>query len=250
MTAAVSAGDVAVITGAANGIGAAIARRMSADGLHVVLADIDDEAGTELAAALGGIFVHTDVTDPDANTRLVERALDEHGRIDLVHLNAGVSTGTWFGDDFDLDAYRRAMAVNLDGVVHGVQAVLGHLLAAGSGQIVVTASMAALTPVPFDPIYGANKSAVVSLVRSLGALHAASGVRINALCPSFAETDIIADIRDHLVDTGFPILDVDDVVRAFLGIVHGEDTGQAWFVVPGRQSEPFSFRHVPGPRAD
>lgn len=242
------AGKVAVITGAANGIGAAAATRLAGLGAQVVLGDVDDVVGEELAGRLGATFVHTDVTDPEADDALVARTLELHGRVDVVHLNAGVSTGTTFGPDFDPVAYRRAMAVNLDGVVYGVQAAIGPLLAQGSGQIVVTASMAGLTAVPFDPVYGANKTAVVGLVRSLGALYANEGIRVNALCPSFAETDIIADIREFLVDTGFPILDVDDVVDTFMAIVTGEGTGNAWFVVAGRDSQPFEFRNVPGPR--
>lgn len=242
-------GAVAVVTGAANGIGAAVARRLGAAGARLVLADVDAEAGTALAGELGGMFVPTDVSDLDANLALVERCLHAHGRVDLVHLNAGISSGFGVDEHFDLEGYRRAMGVNLDGVVFGLRAAIGPMLAQGSGQIIVTASMAGLTPVPFDPIYGANKSAVVSLVRSLGALHAGSGVRVNALCPSFADTAIIAGIRAHLVETGFPILDVDDVIDAFWSIATGTGTGECWFVVPGRESEPFGFRNVPGPRA-
>ena len=241
-------GRVALITGAANGIGAAVARKLAGLGAQVVLADLDVGAGNALAEELDGLFVETDVRDFDANAAMAAAALDAHGRIDLVHLNAGVSSGVAFGAGFDLDAYRRAMAVNLDGVVFGVQAVIDTLIAQGSGQIVATASMAALTPVPFDPIYGANKSAVASLVRSLGALHADAGVRINALCPSFADTDIITGIRQYLIDTHFPILEVDDVIEAFMAIVTGAGSGDCWFVVPGRTSEPFGFRNVPGPR--
>lgn len=241
-------GAVAVITGAANGIGAAAARRLASWGARVVVADIDQAAGTALADELGGMFVATDVTDPDANKALVGAALDTFGKIDLTYLNAGISSGTNIGSELDVERYRRAMGVNLDGVVFGIAAVVDTLVARGAGQIVVTASMAGLTPVPFDAIYGANKSAVVSLVRSLGALHAASGVRINALCPSFADTDIITEIRDHLIETDFPILTVDAVIDAFSSIITSDGTGECWFVVPGRLSEPYGFRNVPGPR--
>jgi len=241
-------GDVAVITGAAHGIGAAVARKLASLGARVVVADLDVDAGSAVASDVDGIFVETDVRDLDANVALMQRALDAHGRIDLVHLNAGIPSGTGFGAGFDVEIYRRAMAVNLDGVVFGVQAAIDALVAQGSGQIVATASMAGLTPVPFDPVYGANKAAVVSLVRSLGGLYADAGVRVNALCPSFADTDIITDIRQFLVDTRFPILDVDDVIDAFMAIVGGTGTGECWYVVPGRASEPFTFRNVPGPR--
>ncbi|MFC6936081.1 hypothetical protein ACFQHO_41200 [Actinomadura yumaensis] len=71
---------------------------------------------------------------------------------------------------------------------------------------------------------------------------------MNALCPSFADTDIIVPLKGHLQETGFPILDVADVVEAFMAILDGEGTGEAWFVVPGRESAPFAFRGVPGPR--
>jgi NAD(P)-dependent dehydrogenase (short-subunit alcohol dehydrogenase family) len=242
-------GSVAVITGAANGIGAAVARRLASSGAQVVLADLDVAGGRAVADELGGIFVETDVRDLDANRALAQTALDTHGKIDLVHLNAGIPSRTGFGSGFDLDAYRRAMAVNFDGVVFGVQATIDTLVAQGSGQIIATASMAGLTPVPFDPIYGANKSAVVSLVRSLAGAYADAGVRINALCPSFADTDIITDIRQFLVDTKFPILEVDDVIATFMAIAESDGTGECWFVVPGRTSEPFGFRNVPGPRA-
>ena len=250
MTATDFAGAIALVTGAANGIGAAVARRLTASGAKVVLADVDVDSGEALAAELDTLFVPTDVRDYDANLAMVRAVLDAHGRLDLVHLNAGISTGTNVGEGFDPDSYRRAMAVNLDGVVFGIQAAIETLLAQGSGQIVATASMAGLTPVPFDPIYGANKTAVVSLVRSLGALYASSGVRVNALCPSFADTDIISGIREFLVDTEFPILEVTDVIEAFWSIVTGEGTGECWYVVPGRTSEPFGFRNVPGPRKD
>lgn len=241
-------GTVAVITGAASGIGAAVARNIVSLGGSVVLGDVDTDGGGALAAEVDGIFVETDVRDLDANRALAAAALDAHGRIDLVHLNAGIPSGTVFGPEFDESAYRRAMAINLDGVVFGVQATIDTLLAQGSGQIIVSASMAGLTPVPFDPFYGANKSAVVSLVRSLAELYAESGVRINAVCPSFADTGIIADIRQFLIDSSFPILEVDEVIDTFLSIATGSGTGECWYVVPGRTSAPFEFRRVPGPR--
>lgn len=168
----------------------------------------------------------------------------------MVYLNAGVSAGMGLRDDFDLATYRRIMGINLDGVVFGIHAALPALIERGGGVIVATASMAGLTPAPFDPLYAANKTAVVGLVRSLADVATEHGVRINALCPSFADTDIITDIRSFLVETRFPILDVAAVVDAFLAICDGGGSGECWYVVPGRTSEPFRFRNVPGPRVD
>ncbi|MFB4319440.1 SDR family oxidoreductase [Actinomadura sp. 21ATH] len=242
------AGKVALITGGSNGIGAAVARRLAGLGARVVLADIDEERGGALAAELDGRFVRCDVREPADSAAAVAAAVDAYGGLDLAFLNAGVSTGTGLDGDFDLALYRRAMAINLDGVVYGVHAALPALRARGGGDIIATASMAGLTATPFDPIYGANKAAVVGLVRALGPAHAEEGIRVNALCPSFADTDILGGIKDHLAETGFPILEVGKVVEAFMAILDGDDAGEAWFVVPGRESGPFKFRGVPGPR--
>ena len=113
-----------------------------------------------------------------------------------MHLNAGVGSGCGVGDDFDLALYRRAMGANLDGVVFGTHAALPALRARGGGAIVATSSLAGLTGVAYDPLYAANKHAVVGLTRSLGPLLAEEGIRFNAVCPGFAESAIIEPIRD------------------------------------------------------
>lgn len=241
-------GKVALITGGSNGIGAAVARRLVGEGARVVLADVDVDAGTKLAEELDGAFVRCDVREPADSEAAVATAVERFGGLDIAFLNAGIAGGGGVGDDFDLAAYRRAMGVNLDGVFFGVHAALPALRARGGGNIIATASMAALTATPFDPVYGANKAAVVGLVRALGPTLGEEGIRVNALCPSFADTDIIASMKGHLQETGFPILDVADVVEAFMRVLAADRTGEAWYVVPGRPSEPFKFRGVPGPR--
>ncbi len=242
-------GGVALVTGGSNGIGAAVARRLRTSGVNVVLADVDEAVGQDLAADLGATFVRCDVREPDDLTAAVDAAVSTYGRLDLVHLNAGVTTGCGVGDDFDVELYRRAMAINLDGVVYGIHAALPVLLASGGGQIIATASMAGIVAPPLDPIYVANKHAVVGLVRSLAAEYESHGIAINALCPSFADTSIIEGIRSYLEETHFPILEVSDVVDAFFSIIAAGRTGECWYVVPGRESEPFEFRHAPGPRS-
>jgi len=241
-------GKVALITGGSNGIGAAVARRLAGHGAHVVIADVADDAGTQLAAELGGHFFHCDVRELAESEAAVAAAVEQFGGLDLAFLNAGVTTGCGVGDDFDLERYRRAMAVNLDGVVFGVHAALPALKARGGGTIVATASMAGLAPVALEPIYSANKHAVVGLARSLGELLAPDHIDVHALCPSFAHTALIADIRSFLDGVGFPILEVEAVVDTFMAMLDADTTGDAWFVVPGRESEPFRFRNLPGPR--
>src|SRR5690606_38610554 len=96
--------------------------------------------------------------------------------------------------------------------------------------------------------YVANKHAVVGLIRSLGLAHAEEGIRVNAVCPGFADTPLIAGGRELLESAGFPILTVDEVVAAFEAVIDGTGTGECWYVQAGRPSAPFEFRRVPGPR--
>jgi NAD(P)-dependent dehydrogenase (short-subunit alcohol dehydrogenase family) len=241
-------GKVALITGGSNGIGEGVARYLAARGARLVLADIDDARGMAVAEELGGRFIHTDVTEPADSTAAVAFAVATFGELHLAHLNAGVTSWCGMGDDFDAEAYRRAMRINLDGVVYGIAAARPAIIASGGGTIVATASMAGLVAAPLDPIYAANKHAVVGLVRSIGAGYAAEGVKVHALCPSFAYTNIIKGSEQTLLDMGFPIIEVSDVVAAFARILESEASGECWYVVAGRESEPFRFRNAPGPR--
>jgi NAD(P)-dependent dehydrogenase (short-subunit alcohol dehydrogenase family) len=238
---------VALVTGGASGLGRATCLALAEAGVEVVVADLNEEAGREVADQVGGHFVRTDVSDLDANAAAVEFAKQHAGGIDLAFLNAGVATGCGIGDDFDLELYRRAMGANLDGVVFGAHAVLPALRERGGGAIVATSSLAGLTGVPLDVIYSANKHAVVGFVRALGPAVAHEGIRVNAICPGFAESALVAPIRDALVDAGFEIIPAEDVAAVVLDLFAGDMAGECWFVQPGRVAA-FQFRSVPGPR--
>ena len=136
-------GKVALVTGASSGIGAAVARRLASLGAHIVAADIQEDAGQAIADELDGAFVRCDVRAPADSEAAVATAVERFGGLDLVHLNAGISTGTSPGPDFDLEQYRRAMSINLDGVVFGVQAALPALRARGAGAVIATACLLA-----------------------------------------------------------------------------------------------------------
>ncbi|MGH7866507.1 MAG: SDR family NAD(P)-dependent oxidoreductase, partial [Candidatus Dormibacteraceae bacterium] len=108
------------------------------------------------------------------------------------------------------------------------------------------ASIAGLLPTALDPIYGANKSAVVGLVRALGPSWADHRVRVNALCPGFADTEFIDGVRDLLADTGIEVMDPETVVDVFMTILTSDSTGECWPVLPGLPSQPFQFAEIPG----
>jgi NAD(P)-dependent dehydrogenase (short-subunit alcohol dehydrogenase family) len=238
---------VALVTGGASGLGRATCLALAQAGAEVVVADLDEAGAHEVAAAVGGHAIAIDVADLEANRAAVAFAVEQAGGLDLAFLNAGVSSGCGVGDDFDLALYRRAMGANLDGVVFGTHAVLGALRARGGGAIVATASLAGLTAVPFDPLYAANKHAVVGLARSLGPALAGEGIRFNAVCPGFADSAIIAPIRAELQAAGVAIIPAETVAATVLRLFTGDASGECWFVQPHREPAPFAFRGVPGP---
>lgn len=238
-------GSVALVTGGASGIGAAVARRLAASGARVVIADVDTAGGQAVATSIDGLFVRTDVSRLVDNEAAVTAAVERYGALDVVFLNAGVSAGGNLVEDFDADEYRRVRAINLDGVVYGVHAARGALATQGHGTIIVTSSLAGLFDSAFDPVYAATKHAVVGLVRSLAHVLAGQGISINAVCPTFVDTPILGDGLPYIIEAGVAVLDADRVAAAVEAIVAGGGTGQAWTVVPHEDPAPFVFPDAP-----
>ncbi len=237
---------VALITGAASGIGAAVARRLAAGGARCVLVDLDGEGLERLAKEVGGVWLAADVSDPDASLEAVALAERHHGRLDLVHLNAGVAGGVDFAN-FDLERYRKVVGVNIDGVVFGVRAAVPLLQRSGGGAVVATASLAGLVGFSGDPVYTMTKHAVVGLVRALAEPLAAQNIRISAVCPGFTDTPLVAAAREMFVSAGFPLLDAEDVAAAVESAFYAETSGTLLVVQPGRQPVPYRYAGVPGP---
>jgi NAD(P)-dependent dehydrogenase (short-subunit alcohol dehydrogenase family) len=196
-------GKVAVITGGASGIGKAVAQRAAAEGMRIVVADIEEgplkDAANELtnqgAEAIG---VVTDVSDAASVRSLRDAALDRFGAVHLVHNNAGVGLGGPIWDVTEED-WRWILGVNLWGVVHGVATFVPLLIEQGEGHVVNTASIAGLTTAAFLGPYNATKQAVVAisetLFKDLQALEAPIGVSV--LCPGFVQTRIAESDRNR-----------------------------------------------------
>jgi NAD(P)-dependent dehydrogenase (short-subunit alcohol dehydrogenase family) len=190
-------GAVAIVTGGASGIGAALGRALARRGSTVVLADRQRDAAARLAAALrpdGGVAeaVELDVRDGAAVEALVADVVGRYGRIDYVFNNAGVGVGGAVRD-YTLDDWRYVVEVNLMGVIHGAHAAYGRMIAQGFGHIVNTASMAGWMPTPYMTVYGTTKHAVVGLSRSLRIEGGSHGVQVSVLCPGVIRTPLLVD---------------------------------------------------------
>lgn len=241
-------GKVAVVTGAASGIGRACATRFATEGATVVAVDIAEEAVRAVAADLGGTAVRADVSKT-ADWGAVVESVRNLGGVDAVYLNAGVTTDE--GDITALtdDQYRRIVSVNIDGVVFGARALVPELVDRGGGALVATASLAGLVAFAADPIYALTKHAVVGLVRALALRLADGGITVNAVCPGIVDTPLVGgEVRDLLAASAFPLISPDAVADAVLGCVLGSATGQAVVVQAGREALPFRFARPPGPR--
>ena len=218
----------ALVTGAASGIGHAIAERLRAEAYDVAALDVAE----------------LDVSDPAAWS-LATAGL---ASLDVACLNAGVISGTSSIADLSDEQYRRILGVNVGGTVFGVRALLPALEAAG-GKVVVTASLAGLTTMPKDPIYAGTKHFLIGFVRSVAPELAERGISINAVCPGIVSTPLLGDDgRAALEAAGFPLLAPEDVAEAVAAVLDAGGTGEAWVVQPGRAPEPYRFHGVPGPR--
>jgi NAD(P)-dependent dehydrogenase (short-subunit alcohol dehydrogenase family) len=214
----------AIVTGGASGLGAAMVARLRAEEMEVEVLDLT---------------TGFDVADPEH--------WDTVGPVDVACLNAGVLGGPSDPAEITLDGYRRAMSVNVDGVVLGVRR-LARVMPSG-GRIVVTASLAGLTAMPDDPVYAATKHAVVGFVRSVAPTLAGRGISINAVCPGIADTPMLAGAAREAIDAaGFPVLAASDVADAVWLALQSGVTGHAWAVQPGRPPVDFRFPNVPGVR--
>ena len=189
--------QVAVVTGAARGIGRGIASVLAAEGARVVVVDVDAELGAATAAELGGIAVAADVTDGASVESMAARVVDDLGRIDILAANAGVYPFADL-DALDEQVWNGVMDLNVGGAVRSVRACLPVMRARGYGRIVLTSSITGpITGQPGFAHYGASKAAMLGFMRSAAVELARSGITINAVLPGNVSTPGFADTSEE-----------------------------------------------------
>ena len=182
-------GKTAAVTGGADGIGYAIAERLSDEGAQVAVLDIK-QPGT----AAGTLGVEVDVSDPHAMQTGLQAVVDHYGRLDILVNNAGIDGTSMPTADYPLADYRRVIDVNLTGVFHGVKFAIPHLITSGGGSIINIASAAAVKAIPGLSPYCASKAAIVALTRTAAVEYGPHGIRINAILPGAIETPLLAEV--------------------------------------------------------
>lgn len=193
-------GKVALVTGAASGIGRSAAIRYAQEGAQVFCADLNLAGAEKIAAEIGGTAqaLPVDVADYASNQAMVASVIDRAGRLDIAFLNAGYYGAADGMDSVDEAFFDRLIAINLKGPFNGIKAVLPVI--SDGGAVVVTASAAGLVGHPGNPAYSAAKHGVIGLVKSSVDAFAAKGARINAICPGGVETPLIGMADIDVID--------------------------------------------------
>ena len=195
----------AIVTGAARGIGQAIAARLASEGARVLIADVDEDAAGRAAGQIGAdggqaVAHRLDVTDPDSWTATVARTQDTWGRLDILVNNAGIagrSAPTW---EISVEEWHQVLAIDLSGVFLGCRAVLPTMLEAGAGRIVNVASIAGKEGNPNAVPYSAAKAGVIGLTKAVAKEVATRGVLVNCVTPAVIETPILAQVSQAHID--------------------------------------------------
>lgn len=186
-------GKVAVVTGAASGLGREIVSRFVDEGATVVATDIDEKAGEKSAAQTGAHFIRHDVAVEDGWIHVLEQTATRHGAVDILVNNAGIGEGLGPAspDETSWADWQRVMAVNAGGVFLGCKHGLAVMRTGGGGAIVNMSSVAALVSTPFLTAYGASKAAVMQLTRSVAVYAAKENIRCNSVHPGQIETPML-----------------------------------------------------------
>ena len=200
---------VAVVTGGAKGIGAAIAARLSSDGLAVAALDVDVDSAEATAAGLGGSAHQADVSSYDSVRSAVDQVLERWDRIDVLVNNAGWDRVQPFLDN-EPELWDRLIGINLLGPINLCHVVLPHMVSQGSGRVVNVASDAGRVGSSGEVVYSACKGGVIALTKAVAREMARHGITANCVCPGPTDTPLLAEIRSE--ETADRIIDA--IVRA------------------------------------
>lgn len=187
-------GLVAVVTGGASGIGAAIAARLASGGARVAALDLNTDTGSSDVLA-----VATDVSDDDSVKSAVAQVLDLYGRLDIVINNAGIGAQGTVADNDDAE-WQRVFDINVFGMVRVSRAALPHLRQSPAAAIVNTCSIAATAGLPQRALYSASKGAVLALTKAMAADHVREGIRVNCVCPGTVDTPWVGRLLGSAAD--------------------------------------------------
>ena len=217
---------VAIITGAASGMGKAIALLFAEEGARVVIADIDDTGGKQTTDEINSsdgkaVFVHTDVSNPTDIKNLVDAVVDEFSKIDILINNAGIFMKLTPIEEIDESTWDRIYSVNVKGVFHGAKYVIPVMKKAGGGVIINTTSMTGLRPGSMQSAYASSKGASITLTKALASELAQYNIRVNCICPALTETPMLFDseLWEHVSETPHPLgrlLRPEDIAHAAL----------------------------------
>lgn len=203
-------GKVAAVTGAADGIGFAIAEGMAKEGATIFMSDIQDEQGEKAAQSLKKYndkitYVHCDVSKFDDVSGLISAAVEQHGKIDVLVNNAAIAIGGMPIHEMTLDQWDSLMSVNLNSVFYGCKAALPHMIEAGGGSIINMASAQAHVGLDGWTAYAGAKGAIISMTRQMAVEFGKHNVRLNTISPGTIDTPmnqkVIEELGDHLTKT-------------------------------------------------
>lgn len=220
---------VAIITGAANGIGYAAAERFIEEGAHVFVADFDVESGAEAAKRLGSqaTFVEVNVADRKSVKKLVETVIEQVGKIDILVNNAGITRDAMLSKMTE-EQFQQVLNVNLSGVFNCTQEVLPHMIAAGGGKIINTSSVSGVYGNVGQTNYAAAKAAIVGMTKTWAKELGRKGINVNAVAPGFTETEMVKKMPEKILEQMRSIVPLQrlgaprDIANAYLFLASDE----------------------------